>query len=152
MSFTMDHQVTKFLSESLSIEGIYRVPTDVEIKATIDFLNEPLTADTVITLQATYAPKKPLRDKYGMGLRIGDYIAPKGCPDMRAMLDTVLQITDPWECHIAFESLHPFMDGNGRTGRTVWAWKMYELRQDPFSLPFLHRFYYQTLAHSDGRK
>jgi len=37
------------------------------------------------------------------------------------------------------------MDGNGRTGRAIWAWQMQRLGRDPFALPFLHRFYYQTL-------
>lgn len=44
--------------------------------------------------------------------------------------------------------LHPFMDGNGRTGRAVWAWAMQRDGQDPFALSFLHRFYYQTLEYS----
>lgn len=53
---------------------------------------------------------------------------------------------DPWKMHVAFEKLHPFMDGNGRTGRALWAWHMKQLGLDPFALSFLHRFYYQTLA------
>jgi len=37
------------------------------------------------------------------------------------------------------------MDGNGRSGRAIWAWQMLGDEQDPFAIPFLHRFYYQTL-------
>ena len=48
----------------------------------------------------------------------------------------------------AYEMLHPFMDGNGRSGRALWAWMMLRLGQDPFALLFLHRFYYQTLENS----
>jgi hypothetical protein len=41
-----------------------------------------------------------------------------------------------------------YMDGNGRTGRAMWAWQMHGLGHDPFALPFLRRFYYQTLEAS----
>jgi hypothetical protein len=27
----------------------------------------------------------------------------------------------------------------------VWAWQMQKMGRDPFALPLLHRFYYQTL-------
>ncbi len=49
---------------------------------------------------------------------------------------------------VRYELLHPFSVGNGRSGRTLWAWCMLRRGDDPFTLPFLHRFYYQTLEHS----
>jgi Fic family protein len=51
----------------------------------------------------------------------------------------------PYQQHHQYESLHPFTDGNGRSGRTIWAWHMMRVGRDPFALPFLHRFYYQAL-------
>jgi hypothetical protein len=44
----------------------------------------------------------------------------------------------PYPAHIRYEKLHPFMDGNGRSGRAIWALMM--RGRDPFSLPFLHRW------------
>ncbi len=144
---TGENVLTTFLRESLGIEGIHRDPTQAEIDATSAFLDGDMSADAVIALQAVYAPGKPLRDRHGMNVRVGGYVAPPGNRDMRETLSRcVADWEDPWTQHVAFEMLHPFMDGNGRAGRAVWAWAMIRTGQDPFALSFLHRFYYQTLA------
>jgi len=54
----------------------------------------------------------------------------------------------PWDIHYRYERLHPFRDGNGRSGRVLWAWHMLQLGRDPFALPFLHRAYYEALGAS----
>lgn len=145
----MTEMVKRFLRESLMIEGISRAPTPKEIEATIWFLREPMTVESVVALQGIYAPGKPLRDKEGMNVQVGGYIAPKGNQYMREKLEHVLNNADPWSCHVAFEMLHPFMDGNGRTGRAVWVELMIRSGHDPFAIGFLHRFYYQTLANEE---
>ena len=130
------------------IEGIRREPTDAEIEATCAFLGSDSSAEDVIALQKVYAPGKPLRDKIGMNVQVGGYVAPPGNPNMREELEHVLNNADPWSLHVAFEMLHPFMDGNGRTGRAVWLWVMFQkpFPASPLAIGFLHRFYYQTLA------
>ena len=147
-----------FLSESLRIEGIEREPTEEEIKATHLFCMDGfhMSSGRICQLQEIYAPGHPLREKDGMNVRVGGYIAPPGGPDIRPALDKLCKRIsrpngNPWREHIAFERLHPFMDGNGRTGRTVWAWHMMRNGFNPFELPFLHRFYYQTLANDPLR-
>jgi hypothetical protein len=80
-----------------------------------------------------------------MNVRVGRYVAPPGNSLMRVELDRVLSIADPYAGHLAFELLHPFMDGNGRTGLAVWLWLMQRGGDNPFALSFLHRFYYETL-------
>ncbi len=74
------------------------------------------------------------------------------------MLESVLvgaQILPPYISHVAYENLHPFTDGNGRSGRALWLWQMMHgtMRQVNMArdLGFLHTFYYQTLNASDGR-
>lgn len=152
-----DSLISEFLDESLRIEGITRGPNKDEIDATRMFLEQdPLRIEHVLNLQVVYAPNRPLRDRAGMDVRVGGYYPPRGGITIPGRLGNLIEKVNrgdgsPWENHVAFEALHPFLDGNGRTGRAVWLWQM--IRDDgvdrAFSLPFLHRFYYQTLDASD---
>jgi len=48
----------------------------------------------------------------------------------------------PKEAHIRFEQAHPFIDGNGRTGRMLMWWHEQKLGQEPSLIPFEHRHDY----------
>lgn len=145
-----------FMKESLRIEGITRNPSKEEIDATIKFLDlSEITLVDVNELQAVYAPGMPLRDQYGLNVRVGKYLPPLGSPEIPEILEGMLQLIQngevfPFEAHIGFEMLHPYCDGNGRVGRTLWAWHMLKVNKNPFALPFLHQFYYDTLATAEG--
>lgn len=139
----------RFVRESNQIEGISGVRA-IEIQVHRDFwaLDDPRAAD-VINLVRVVAGA-PLRDQIGMDVIVGDHMPPRGGPEMREALESLIrQIRysgSPFESHVAYETLHPFIDGNGRSGRAIWAWQMLRAGQDPFSLPFLHRAYYQALS------
>ncbi len=145
-----------FVRESNQIEGIEREPTSAEIAAHEELLLKyQMTQATLSAFQVVVAPDRPLRTKPGMDVRVGGHIAPKGGPHiaerLEAICDRANRGDNPWKVHVAFEILHPYLDGNGRTGRALWAWQMREHGKDPFALPFLHRFYYQTLDNSDEK-
>lgn len=150
------NRLTDFVRESNRIEGIDRPPTTEEIHATGLFLEGFCTTSKLCILQAVYTPSKPLRLGRGMDVRVGNHVAPPGGERIGFELDRICARANsswgnPWQQHIEFENLHPFMDGNGRTGRALWAWQMRFLGRDPFALPFLHRWYYQTLENNPGR-
>lgn len=86
-------------------------------------------------------------------VRIGgrDGVVWKKVPKVMADFFCLWQSVGPWRLHVDYEMVHPFEDLNGRTGRLLWAWKMLQMRRDPFRMSFLQHFYYQTLSHEPHR-
>lgn len=144
----------KFVEESNRIEGIGRPPTDKEVEATEVFVcGARPTVESLTSLVAVYTRGKGLlRVRDDMNVRVGQHTAPRGGPHIQARLNALLQTiedADPFTLHVEFETLHPFIDGNGRGGRALWAWQMRRLQPAwLLDLGFLHSWYYQTLAAS----
>ncbi len=144
-----------FVVESNRIEGIHRDPLDREISAHETFLE--LAEVTVQDLErfVDAVAGASLRTLPGMNVIVGPHEPPPGGPKIEAELTELLtvlhnaveghgQIT-PWELHVEYETLHPFMDCNGRSGRVLWAWQMAHEGRDPFALDFLRAWYYASL-------
>jgi hypothetical protein len=148
----------RFVSESNKIEGILRAPTNAEIAAHETFLSSNAKIADLEAFVAVAAPGHRLRDRLGLNVRVGNHVPPVGGPHIREGLGVLLSQTSeatPFKLHCAYEDLHPFTDGNGRSGRALWLWMM--LRRPgrdahmARKLGFLHTFYYQTLSASDDR-
>lgn len=138
------------IRESNRIERITRDPTPEEIAEYERFMN--LTTVSVAELERfvdIYQPGMRLRENPGQDVRIGSYYPPEGGPHIRTKLQALLDDVNrgrvmPFKAHVRYEKLHPFMDGNGRSGRMLWYWQM-EANGYDTSLGFLHLFYYQSL-------
>jgi len=109
---------------------------------------EKLTIRDLETFVAVYQQNARLRVQPGMDVRVGSYAPPKGGEHIREMLGALLddingERIDAWNAHIQYESIHPFNDSNGRSGRVIYHWQTRESRTP--ELGFLHAFYYQTL-------
>lgn len=144
----------EFINESNRIEGIIRPPNRNEISEFHRFMDlEHVTVHDMEIFVKAYQPGAKLRDRAGLNVAIGGRVAQPGGPHIRQHLAALLERANrpafvslpgeadpPWEIHVAYEMLHPFTDGNGRSGRMLWAWQMRN-----FPLGFLHTFYYQTL-------
>ena len=141
--------LTDFVIESNRIEGISGA-TQVDIDAHGRFLAlERITVADLESLVEAVQPDARLRIEPAMDVRVGSHIAPPGGPDIRGSLERLLFVAcsgdpeSPHKTHRLYETLHPFTDGNGRSGRALWLWQMGGINNVP--LGFLHHFYYQTL-------
>lgn len=146
-----------FVRESNHIEGIDRAPTDGEVAATAHFVAlEKLRLDDFVAFVSACQPNAILRDRPGLNVRVGNHIAPAGGRNIIIELEQIIVrankapgVYHPWMIHRLYETLHPFTDGNGRSGRALWLWMMLRIGGNhaamAMQLGFLHTFYYQTL-------
>jgi Fic family protein len=137
------------VAESNRIEGITREPTAEELVEHDRIMElENLTITDLEKFVTVYQRNAKLRVNPGMDVRVGSYVPPKGGEHIREMLGALLDDInggriDAWNAHIQYESIHPFDDANGRSGRVIYHWQMRDTRMA--ELGFLHAFYYQTL-------
>lgn len=151
--------LTHFIIESNQIEGVSRKSNE-EFNAYWKLLSlHQIDIPAILELaDSLYLSGKKelglLRDATGRNVQVGHYHPPPGGPGIRDELNNLLDNIresppeiSPHEMHCWYETLHPLMDGNGRTGRALWLWM--HLRQGTYiERGFLVQFYYETLANS----
>lgn len=149
--FDLGKWIENFVRESNMIEGIERLPTDREDIATESFLElTEITIDDLKEFVSVFQPDALIRDKANLNVVVGSHRPPRGGPsvveDLEELLKRVnLDSISPYLAHKSYESLHPFMDGNGRSGRVLWLWQMLRNKEKLAPMGFLQSYYFASL-------
>lgn len=148
MVTTPHDRLQAFLIESNKIEGISHVRPD-EIEVAERFLVQPALTEPLVSVYVWTTAQAVLRNKAGMDVRIGTYFPPPGGPDLIDSYQKLIgwinsNSIKPYDAHREYEKLHPYTDGNGRSGRLIWLWHMNKSGRGT-DLGFLHHWYYQSL-------
>lgn len=163
--------IVPFVEESNRIERI-TVTTHEDVDAHLAFLKSDASVRDLEEFVSAVQPNAILRRKPGLNVRVGSHFPPPGGPLIESKLLDILEdmhrnpwqmhcaedmLMNPWQVHCAYENLHPFTDGNGRSGRVLWLYQMGGLdylesasRSGIFG--FLQAWYYQTLDNQDSRQ
>jgi Fic family protein len=171
----------KFLQESNEIEGIEFPEAAYLLEKTgnlhidnstraLKFVEEnaskPLSSKLVLDLHQiqmhNILPEAEAGAWRNMNVMIGGDIPPSPAVLHYHMADWISKAMslDPLKAHYWFEQIHPFSDGNGRTGRLLWAWMRLKRKEaivpilTLFTGEFFHerrRAYYQEIRNGYGK-
>jgi len=86
--------------------------------------HEHPTEDDIVAIGALVEPTKNMGGYRKTGVRVGSDVKPSWQLVPAEMTDLVEATTTlgPDEWFFAFETIHPFVDGNGRSGATLYNW------------------------------
>lgn len=159
MSKTEAFEIQKFLEMSNAIEGIDEPVTQSDVDVVWMFINkDTVYVQDVNDLVYYFQPDARLRDGIGChaAVKLGDYTPPPAGHHILDRLNELLvkvnlYVENPYQAydlHIEYESLHPYSDGNGRSGR-ILLYRMLKGNFGPYD--FLTWWYIQSMRNSNRK-
>lgn len=147
----------RFAEESNNIERIYNYEAHlIHEDALREFINLPaISIGDLTNFVSKIQPNAYLRTAPHHRVMIGGREAPSAAASMQLLDYLIKDVNEekvtPWEAHTRYEMAHPFIDGNGRSGRALWLWMMVDLEDWHGQFSFLQAYYYQTLSYYSNK-
>ncbi len=140
----MTKEETEFLQESNKIEGVYDTASLKQAQVAWKYLKgqQSLSVSVILKTHKLLMLHQPLRpDEKGYFRKVPVYIGGREGAPWRMIGPLMWKWTfegmranppiDPKQLHVEYEKIHPFVDGNGRTGRMFLNWQRLKRTKEP---------------------
>lgn len=133
-------EALKYIHQSNLIEGIDSSKEDKQSLVAWNFLKKQsgIAPATLFTLHRLITQNQLAKHEAGYYRDVNVTVGNRLCPSphlvphlMNNYLLDFSKLLDPIEMHVRYEKIHPWVDGNGRSGRMLLWWHELKLGKKP---------------------